>query len=321
MTRSARVKAYAKINLGLRVLHRRADGYHELRTVFQTVSLADTLDIAWTPGRPSRVVVEGAPEIVDNIAAKAAILFVEKLKLRGAVRIGLRKTIPSGAGLGGGSSDAAAVLLALPVLSGAHLPFDEVRALAAQLGSDVPFFLLGGRALGLGRGEELYPLPETTEKKGLLIVPAIHSSTAQAYRDLSRQLTLISLQNKLNSFQRDIWQGGKVGAVNDFEAVVSAQYPRIGEICRRLRRLGANPAAMTGSGSAVYGIFDDPERLRRARAVFSKGLLEREQSFPISFLSRNQYRNRWRRALAPHVKTGSNGADSWPPLSRYAPAR
>ena len=318
MTRQARVSAFAKINHGLRVLYRRPDGYHELRTVFQTISLADTLDISWTPGRATAVTVSGTPEIADNIAARAAHLLLEHLRLHGKVQIGLTKKIPSGAGLGGGSSDAAAMLLALPVLAGRRVAIDRLQALAAQLGSDVPFFLCGGRALGLGRGEELYPLPEPPAAKGLLVAPAIHSSTAVAYRDLSPQLTLIPLQNKLNSFQREIWQSGKVDALNDFEPVVCARYPRLGKICRRLRTLGAGPAAMTGSGSALFGIFDDPERMRRARLALSKILLPDDRVFAISFLSRASYRARWRRALLPHSKPVGNGAAPWPPLSRYA---
>jgi 4-diphosphocytidyl-2-C-methyl-D-erythritol kinase len=316
MTRQARVLAFAKINFGLRVLYKRPDGYHELRTVFQTISLADSLDISWNTSRTTSVTVTGTPEIPDNIAARAAHLLLDQLRLTGQVRIGLKKKIPSGAGLGGGSSDAAAILLALPVLAGRRVPMDQLQTLAAQLGSDVPFFLYGGRALGIGRGEELYPLPETAPIKGLLVAPAIHSSTADAYRDLSPQLTLIPLQNKLNGFQREIWQAGKVDALNDFESVVSDRHPRLGEICGQLRRLGASPAAMTGSGSALFGIFKDPERLRRARVALAKVLFADDRVFPISFVTRASYRARWQRALAPHAAP-AQGASPWPPLSRY----
>ena len=174
MTRAARVPAYAKINLGLRVLYQRSDGFHEIRTVFQTISLADRLDLSCTLGRVTSVSVEGTPDIADNIAARAAHGVLEALGLRARVRIGLRKRIPAGAGLGGGSSDAAAVLLALPVMAGRNLRPDVVAQLALRLGSDVPFFLYGGRAVGLGRGEELYPLPEGSAVRGLLVAPAIH---------------------------------------------------------------------------------------------------------------------------------------------------
>ncbi len=122
MTTKVRVPAYAKLNLGLRVLYRRPDGFHELRTVFQTISLADRLDIEFTPARTTRIEIEGTPTIPDNLVERACRLALEAMKLHAHVRFTLRKTIPMGAGLGGGSSDAAAVLLALPVLARKTLP-------------------------------------------------------------------------------------------------------------------------------------------------------------------------------------------------------
>src|SRR5271166_6237448 len=154
MTRTARLRAFAKLNLGLRVLYRRPDGYHEIRTVFQTISLADRLDISFTRTKTTRVIIEGTPEIPDNLVGRAAQLVLEDLSIHGDVSLNLRKKIPMGAGLGGGSSDAAAVLLALPVLAGKTLSDDRLHSIARQLGSDVPFFLHGGTALGIGRGEE-----------------------------------------------------------------------------------------------------------------------------------------------------------------------
>ncbi len=299
-----RVPAYAKLNLGLRVLYRRPDGYHELRTVFQTISLADRLDIEFTPARTTRIQVEGTPNIPDNLVERAGRLALEAMKVHAHVRFTLRKAIPMGAGLGGGSSDAAAVLLALPVL--ARKPLPAVTGLAAQLGSDVPFFLHGGSALGLGRGEELYPLPDVPAAQGLLVVPNVHSSTAEAYRDLSATLTSIGLQNKLDSFQREVWRTAVDG--NDFEEVVFARHPELKRIKQRLSRLGAKPAAMTGSGSAIFGIFADVEKLNRARKSFPDTTV-----FPISFLSRAQYRSAWRRAL--HLRAEGN---PWPPQSLSA---
>ena len=206
-TRSASLVAYAKINLGLRVLYRRPDDYHELRTVFHTVSLADLLEIHWTPGTTTHVEIEGAPHIPDNLVERAGRLFLETLGLTGHIGFVLQKTIPSGAGLGGGSSDAAAVLLALPVLTGHNVPIATLADIAIRLGSDIAFFLYGGAALGLGRGEELYPLPDLRPANGILVAPAIHSSTPDAYRDLSKQLTSNALQNKLRSFQQEVWTG------------------------------------------------------------------------------------------------------------------
>ena len=205
--RQARVRAYAKLNLGLRVLYKRPDGYHELRTIFQTISLADSLEISCGRASSTLIEMEGAPEIPDNLAERAARLVLEAAGKHAHVRIKLRMNIPTGAGLVGGWSDAAAVLLSLPVLAGIRLPVEQLTALAARLGSDVPFFLYGGTALGLGRGEELYPLPDQPTERVLLIAPAVHSSTADAYRDLSStlpagSLTNIALQNNLDSFQR-----------------------------------------------------------------------------------------------------------------------
>jgi 4-diphosphocytidyl-2-C-methyl-D-erythritol kinase len=200
----------------------------------------------------------------------------------------------------------------LPVLAGKALPAASLHAIAGGLGSDVPFFLHGGTALGLGRGEELYPLPDRPPAKALLVAPNVHSGTAEAYRDLSARLTTIPLQNKLFSFQQDVW--GAAGGVNnttlsnDFQEGVFARHPELSRIADRLIRAGANPVAMTGSGSSIFGIFSDRERLLRTRKAFSG-----EQTFPISFVSRPQYRSAWRRALKDHIK-----GDQWPPRSRYA---
>jgi 4-diphosphocytidyl-2-C-methyl-D-erythritol kinase len=312
MQRTVRLRAFAKLNLGLRVLYKRPDGYHEIRTVFQTISLGDNLGISFTPASATRIEISGTPEIPDNLIEHAAISVLEALRIHGDVRFTLKKNIPSGAGLGGGSSDAAAVLLALPVLAGKILPVEQLSAIAANLGSDVPFFLHGGTALGSGRGEELYPLPDMSASRGLLVIPAIHSSTLEAYRDLSPRLTSIALQNKLTSFQQAIWRGAAEGGIasvdeNDFEEVVFERYPELSLIKKQLCRFGAKPAAMTGSGSAIFGMFPEPGQLERARDLFPG-----EKVFSISFVSRAQYRSAWKRALKSHVE----GA-LWPPRSRY----
>ena len=319
LTRQARVKAHAKINLGLRVLYKRPDGYHELRTVFQTISLADSLEISFTPGRTTNIEMCGTPHIPDNLAERAARLLLQTAGKTGSVRIDLAKAIPAGAGLGGGSSDAAAVLLALPVLAGIRIPFTQLSALAAKLGSDVPFFLYGGTALGLGRGEELYPLPDRPAEQALLIAPAVHSSTADAYRDVSATLTNNELQNKLDSFQRWAWGEHKSSIINDFEPAVLARYPELAGIRERLRRAGATRVSMTGSGSAIFGIFDNPGKLELAKLSWEKRSSRfsdqgREQAFAVSFVSRTKYQSAWRRALRQEMK----GDDIWPPQSRHA---
>jgi 4-diphosphocytidyl-2-C-methyl-D-erythritol kinase len=306
MTRTARLRALAKINLDLRVLERRPDGFHELRTVFHTISLADRIEAAFTPARRTRIVVEGA-DIPDNLMVKAAHAAMDAMRATGEVVFRLDKRIPMGAGLGGGSSDAAAVLLALPVLAGKRLELDEMRRVAAELGSDIPYFLLGGAVAAIGRGTELYPLPEGPPMAGLLAAPDIHVSTAAAYAVLSPRLTSDSKENKIVSFQSQIWSGVWTGGRNDFEQAVFEMHPKLRRLRRKLEALGAEHARMSGSGSSVYGLFRS--RADASRAIPSLG---DERVYPISLVSRAQYRRLWRRQLASHL-----GAQLWPPLSRY----
>jgi 4-diphosphocytidyl-2-C-methyl-D-erythritol kinase len=308
--RLARVRALAKINLDLRVLAKRADGYHELRTIFQTVSLADRLEIAFTPGRTTSVELEDEAKIPDNLVVRAARLALDAMRATGRVAMRLEKRIPMGSGLGGGSSDAAAVLLTLPVLAGKRLPVETLSAVGQQLGSDVPFFLLGGTAVGIGRGTEVFPLPDAPRRAGVIVAPGVHVSTAEAYAALSPRLTIELQENKIFSFQSHTWRvlEGRAGE-NDFEGVVLERESRLATLKQRLIRSGASPAMMTGSGSALFGLFRD--RAEAARAI---GHLGDEKAFPISLVSRSRYRALWRRALQPHL--GSEDR-IWPPQSRY----
>jgi 4-diphosphocytidyl-2-C-methyl-D-erythritol kinase len=308
--RLARVRALAKINLDLRVLGKRADGYHELRTIFQTVSLADTLDIAFTPARTTSIELEDAAGIADNLVVRAARIAMDAMRATGRIAMRLQKRIPMGAGLGGGSSDAAAVLLALPVLAGRPLPVETLCALGQQLGSDVPFFLLGGTAVGIGRGTELFPLPDAPRRAGVIVAPGVHVSTAEAYAALSPRLTIELQENKIFSFQSHTWSvlEGRAGA-NDFEAVVLERESRLATLKQRLVRAGAAPAMMTGSGSALFGLFRD-----RAEAARALGRLGDEKAFAISLVSRSRYRSMWRRALQPHSVSESR---IWPPQGKH----
>jgi len=306
--RRARVRALAKINLDLRVLSQRPDGYHELRTIFHTISLADTIDLAFTRARKTVIEIQDPLQLPDNLAVKAARLTLEAMGVSGRVAIRLVKRIPTGAGLGGGSSDAAAVLLALPVLAGRALALPVLAQIAAELGSDVPFFLLGGAAVGIGRGTELFPLPDAPSRPGLLAVPEVHVSTAEAYRLLSPRLTSESKQNKIFSFQSLALAGGvSESGCNDFEAVVMEQHPRLALLKRRLEQAGAAPALMSGSGSAVFGLFRTRDQAFRARNGLSG-----EKAVGISLVNRARYRTMWWRALQEHIDQRL-----WPPRSRY----
>ncbi len=314
-TKQARVRALAKINLDLRVLERGPDGYHDLRTVFQTISLADTLDVAYTPARTTSITAAADIDIPgENLAARAAALALDAMRRSGRVEIRIRKKIPLGAGLGGGSSDAAAVLLTLPVLAGRPIETERLLDLARCLGSDVSFFLIGGTAIGIGRGSEVYPLEDRQASWGVLITPELSVSTKEAYRvlDESRALTPEAGQTMINGFQSCVWEG-RAGvssrlAGNDFEAVVFARHPRLKALKRRLERLGARPARLTGSGSALFGLFTGHESAERAAAALGK-----EQAFPIRLITRAQYRRLWRRQLGPGIKERT-----WPPHSRFA---
>jgi 4-diphosphocytidyl-2-C-methyl-D-erythritol kinase len=303
-----RIRALAKINLDLRVLGKRADGYHELRTIFQTISLADTIDIVFTRARRTEIALDDALHIEDNLMVRAARLALDALRITGRVEMRLVKRIPMGAGLGGGSSDAAAVLLALPALAGRAIALPKLSDIAAQLGSDVPFFLLGGTAAGIGRGTEVFPLADGPRLTGVLAAPGIHVNTARAYRDLSPRLTSELQQNKIVSFQSFTWDRNSLASArNDFEDVVFEQHPKLARLKKQLVRAGADSALMSGSGSAVFGLFR--ERNRISDAIASLG---EEQAFRISLVSRVRYRAMWWRALAEYTEPGL-----WPPQSRY----
>lgn len=293
--------SFAKLNLDLRVLHKRADGYHELRTIFQTISLRDSLRIDFTRAKRSKIELDSSVEIADNLVVRAAKIVLDHLRINAEVRFVLDKRIPMGAGMGGGSSNAAATLIALPALAGRNIPVAQLAGLAETLGSDVPFFLHGGTALGLGRGTELYPLPDVGKHHALVVSTGIHVSTGEAYKALGRNVTnaLTSEAESpiLREFQAIAWllesaHLEELTVKNDFEPVVFQIHPALAAVVRKLRRLGAKPAMMTGSGSAVFGVFESGLAARRAAEAFGASV-----TYPVRFVNRRQYRSLWRRAL------------------------
>jgi len=308
-----RLRSLAKINLDLRVLNKRPDGYHELRSIFQTISLADVIDVQYQPGR-TRIDIKSNVNIADNLIVRAADSVMKVTRRTGRLGFVLQKRIPIGGGLGGGSSNAAAILLALPLLLGKPLPTEKLMELGAALGSDVPFFLLGGTAVGLGRGTELYPLPDVQPRPALLIAPGIHVSTKEAYAQLGRELTSDSARS-IDRFQSTAWRiadSSPYEGVNDFERVVFRLHPQLKSIKGKLLKLGARPALMSGSGSSLFGIF--PSRQLRDRAVesFRKDFTE-SKVFSVTMVSRSRYRALWRRQLAAPMDS-----KVWPPQDRYA---
>jgi 4-diphosphocytidyl-2-C-methyl-D-erythritol kinase len=305
------VPSVAKLNLDLRVLYKRPDGYHELRTIFQTITLRDRLSVEFERARRTRIELESSVDIPDNLVLRAANVLLAHLKINAAIRFRLRKRIPMGAGLGGGSSNAAAVLIALPALAGRQVHRTDLIALAEELGSDIPFFLFGGTALALGRGTELYPLPDQPAHPIVVLSTGIHVSTAEAYRALGRRsqvepttdvtnaLTSPAESRILREFQKIVWTLGDssldgLPLRNDFERPVFEVHPELASGIRKLRRLGAAPALMSGSGSALFGVFPSANQAATASSKFPDGVALRSK-----FLSRRQYEALWRRALGP----------------------
>jgi 4-diphosphocytidyl-2-C-methyl-D-erythritol kinase len=287
-----RVPACAKINSRLEILGKRPDGFHELRTIFETISLKDELRLKSTrnPGIALRVTGNdslSSEPIEKNLVYRAVDALRRELAIRDGVVIELRKAVPAGRGLGGGSSDAASALLGYLRLIKKQLPRERLFALAATLGADVPFFLEGGRALGVGKGDEIYPLPDVPKRHLLVVSPkSIQVPTPDAYCWLNAsQLTNSPANPKLYGFCALAWslQGGPL--LNDFEEVVFQQHPRLAEIKRDLLQNGASEALLAGSGSAVFGVFPSPAKARRAAVGFPL-----DQTFVCETISRDSYR-------------------------------
>jgi 4-diphosphocytidyl-2-C-methyl-D-erythritol kinase len=271
--RAITVKAFAKINLSLRVKAKRADGFHDVQTILQALDLSDRLACEARRG-PFQIQCATPAVPVDrtNLVWRAAQRLWDAAGREGEPRdasVILDKRIPMQAGLGGGSSDAAAALLALRELWKLKVADEELFALAARLGSDVPYFFVGGTALGLGRGEEVYPLADLPRWWVVLIVPPFGVATADAYEWLDHRRARTSAEAE-NRYLADTWLGKIVPLVNDLEPPVNERHPVIGALVERMTKLGAAMAAMSGSGSTVFGIFTTAAAADRALHAFRK---------------------------------------------------
>ena len=261
------VRAHAKINLTLHVRGTRDDGYHSLETVFQSLALHDVLSCRVRPG-PFAIRCDDPSVPVDgrNLIWRAAQRLWEESGRPGSVRgveIALAKQIPMQAGLGGGSADAAAALVALARLWTVEDRVD-LAAVAAQIGADVPYFLTGGTALGLSRGVDLYPLPDLPQYHVVLGLPAFGVSTADAYGWFDRDRAQTRRSRAALAATIPAWPGRRLLIENDLQAPVVARHPEIGALRETLVRSGAAAAAMTGSGSAVFGLFEGVRPARHA---------------------------------------------------------
>ena len=289
-TRSLRLPAFAKVNLCLHVMGERPDNYHELRTVFQTIALQDTLKLTIKPGRRGKHEIfmrstdPSLPNGPDNLVMRALHAIIPEIGFGGSVAVFLDKNIPVARGLGGGSSDAAAALIGMLRLTGAKLPLPRLMEIAASLGADVPFFLFGGRALAVNRGDEIYPLADAPRRTIVVVSPkGIGVSTKDAYEWLAPELTRLSKPNRIWKFCALCWS--RQGTLsNDFEEPVFSRHPRLGEIRDGLLERGAADAALAGSGSAVFGVFRNPARARRAARAFPE-----DSVFVVETVSREKY--------------------------------
>ena len=250
------LRAYAKINIGLRILGKRSDGYHDIETIFHQIDMYD--ELSFDPAETIQLTTSSSevPRDSKNLCFRAAELLREHTGQSKGVHIGLTKHIPVGGGLGGGSSDAATVLVALNDLWGSGMNLRELESLAARLGSDVPFFVQGGTAVGTSRGEVLDHFELNLPYWILTVTPSIHVSTAWAYSNLklrteTRDDTLRSWIEK--SIANAATLRGHIG--NDFEDLVFGTYSKIQELKTRLDGAGAEFTQLSGSGSSVFALF------------------------------------------------------------------
>lgn len=261
--------SFAKINWSLRILGRRPDGYHELRTVLQTISLCDDLHFAARDDGPVTLTCDDPqiPTDEGNLIIRAALALRDLFQVRAGATIHLEKRIPAQGGLGGGSSNAAIALLGLAHLWSLTVDREELNRLGAALGADVPFFFVGGRSLATGTGTELKPLPDAPKSHLVVITPNAGVSTSAAYQALrARALTT---SDDASILSNSCWPAGFQASAperlhNDFEPTVFELEPQTKSASESLWRAGASGVLLAGSGSSVFGMFDNKEAQQRA---------------------------------------------------------
>ena len=275
MTPSISFKTPAKVNLGLHILGKREDGFHELETLFQMVNWCDEIKIECLSRGLELVCNQpDIPTDKGNLVIRAAHILQTRYpeRCKGA-RIHLNKNIPHGAGLGGGSGNAAGVLLGLNFLWGLKLKREDLISVASELGSDVPFFLFSPCAIGRGRGEILEPVKNSIRFYVLMVYPGFAVPTASVYGNLKLKLT--KRENNISILKNFLLQSefAQLGATwsNDLELFVFKEYPGLSGIKEEMLALGAKGALLSGSGSTVFGIFDNPETANSAHARLDRG--------------------------------------------------
>jgi 4-diphosphocytidyl-2-C-methyl-D-erythritol kinase len=281
------IKSFAKINLGIEVLGKSNDGYHEIRTMFQSIDLFDLL--AFFPRTQNEIILKGDDDSIpwdgSNLIHQAATLLKERHAIKTGMEIHVTKNIPAGKGLGGGSSNAAMTLSALNKMWKIDLGKDALRDLGAQLGADIPYFFEGGLCLGQGKGNILFPQEDLNPFLCVLVLPSVSVSTAAVYERLCASLTSQVKDSKIIKFldNRDL------GFLeNDLEETVFRSYPQINAIKILIQEQGSELTLMSGSGSAVYGLFH-----QRKKAMKALRMLSSEHAVILTTtLSRTEYRKR-----------------------------
>ena len=310
------VRSFAKINLGLRIGAPREDGFHELLTVYQTIGLHDVIRVGVGLGKGIEVRCEDprVPRDGSNTCYRIVERAMAALRTKRRVIIEIDKCLPVQGGLGGASSNAVAALLGLERVLGKSLPAEERLRIAAEVGSDLPLFLVGGTVLGVGRGELVYGLADLPGMACVVVTPEVGVSTAEAFAEWDRQLTVSMPSDRMSGLGRglSVWLSAsysgaprsergraenpllelvRAGIKNDFEQVVLPVYPELSEGKTALERAGAKYASLSGSGSSLYGLFASKEEASRAVSALRKQGLAAQVT---ATLTRREY---WKRII------------------------
>jgi 4-diphosphocytidyl-2-C-methyl-D-erythritol kinase len=264
-----RVKSFAKVNLGIEVLGKRDDGYHDIRTLLQSIDLFDLLD--FFPRTSNEIILKGDDDSIpwgeSNLIHQAATLLKMRYAIKTGIEIHVTKNIPAGRGLGGGSSNAATTFWALNEMWGIGLENDALRSLGARLGSDIPFFFEGGLCLGQGKGDILFPQEDLNPFLCVLVFPSVFISTAAVYERFHASLTSQDKGSKIIKFL----DSHDLGFLeNELEETVFRTYPQIKAIKSLIQEQGSELTLMSGSGSAVFGLFHHKKRAAKALRALSR---------------------------------------------------
>lgn len=299
------LKSFAKINLGLEILGKRPDGYHNLKTVFQTIDLFDTLRVTENENRSGAIHLTGDEPSIEwnehNTIRRALDAVYEQYNLRQGFDISVKKRIPPGSGLGGGSSNAAVMLLFLNDYFKLNLTLEELIDIGMKIGADVPFFLVGGTALAEGIGEKLTPLEDSEEKRVDIVIPTVHVSTRLIFSHFN--LTSKPINSKITIFVKS---KNYTILENHLEKVTFELFPEVGVIKDKMKKSAYNLVSMSGSGSAVYGIAG---RQEPGEDLYSlKSRFPNANVFVSGTIGRKQYFNRI--GASPSGKASVFGADT-----------